>query len=85
MFCYVSHFGKPSQLTNICLFFLHQVIRSGLKKVEKEYNDLPQYANLLLSDPKLTDDDRKKIQDDLDSYKIRHDDLLILVREREKA
>ena len=65
--------------------FPPQVIRSGLKRVEKEYNDLPEYANLLVSDPKLTDDDRKKIQDDLDLYKTRHDDLLKLVTERDEA
>ena len=74
----------------MCLVFKRhnfslQVIRSGLKRVEKEYNDLPQYANLLVSDPKLTDDDRKKIQDDLDVYKTRHDDLLKLVTERDEA
>ena len=56
-----------------------------MKKVEKEYNDLPQYAKLLLDDPKLTDEDREKIQGDLDSYKIRHDEILNLVTEREET
>ncbi|CAB4006965.1 dystonin-like isoform X1, partial [Paramuricea clavata] len=62
-----------------------EVIHNGLKKVEKEYNDLPQYAKLLLDDPKLTDEDREKIQGDLDSYKIRHDEILNFVTEREET
>ncbi|XP_028414728.1 nuclear anchorage protein 1-like isoform X2 [Dendronephthya gigantea] len=62
-----------------------QVIREGLKKVEKEYNDLPEYAKLLLDDPKLVQDDRQKIQEDLGSYKIRFDDLTKLVSEREET
>lgn len=66
-------------------FFDFQVIHNGVKKVEKEYNDLPLYAELLSQDPKLTDDDRKRIRDDLDSYKIRYDQILLLVSEREQA
>ena len=62
-----------------------QVIRGDLKKVEKEYNDLPEYAKLILDDPKLTDEDREKIQGDLDAYKIRYDDLVNMVTERDEA
>ena len=62
-----------------------QVIRGDLKKVEKEYNDLPEYAKLILEDPKLTDEDREKIQGDLDSYKIRYDDLVNMITERDEA
>ena len=62
-----------------------QVIRDGLKKVEKEYNDLPQYAQLLFNDPKLAEEDRRKIQENLDSYKIRYDNFMKLVSEREET
>ena len=55
-----------------------------MKKVEKEYKDLPEYAKQILDDPKLTDEDREKIQSDLDSYKIRYDGILQLVTEREQ-
>ena len=45
----------------------------GLNNVDKEYNDLPKYAKLLLEDPKLAQKDRDKIQSDLHSYAIRYE------------
>lgn len=55
----------------------------GLKSVEKEYNDLPPFAKTLLEDPKLTQEDHEKIQDDLTSYSSRFEALrkLVLVKE----
>lgn len=60
------------------------MIKNSLPKVNKEYNDLPYFGNLLLNDPKLTEEDREVIKEDLDSYKIRYNDLLKSLSEKDE-